>query len=180
MAEQKQTLGQAIDQVIGALEPLEPEARATVVATACSHLRISVGSVGQRPITPPQQESAKPAPAGPPPSRTEEAPAPRATTDIRSFRTEKEPQSAREMACVVAFYLKELAPEGERKDTVSTADLDKYFKQARFKLPQRMAQTLVDCKNSGYFDSSGRGEYKLNAVGYNLVAHNLPPKSDAT
>ena len=179
MTEQKQTLGQAIDQIIGALEPLEAEARATVVATVCSHLRIPVASASQRPLEPTPQRDVVPATPVFPGSITE-APTPRATTDIRSFRTEKKPRSAREMACVVAFYLKELAPEGERKDNISTADLDKYFKQAQFKLPQRMAQILVDCKSSGYFDSSGRGEYKLNAVGYNLVAHNLPPKSDNT
>jgi hypothetical protein len=37
-----------------------------------------------------------------------------------------------------------------------------------------MAQVLIDAKASGYFESASRGEYKLNAVGYNLVAHNLP------
>jgi len=82
------------------------------------------------------------------------------------------------MACVVAFYLKELAADGERKDTVSAADLDRYFKQAQFKLPERMTQVLPDAKGSGYFDSAARGEYKLNAVGYNLVAHSLPPKPE--
>ncbi len=80
------------------------------------------------------------------------------------------------MACLVAFYLKELAPDGERKDTISSADLDKYFKQAQFKLPERIAQVLPDAKASGYFDSAARGEYKLNAVGYNLIAHSLPAK----
>jgi hypothetical protein len=40
-----------------------------------------------------------------------------------------------------------------------------------------MAQVLPDAKGSGYFDSAARGEYKLNAVGYNLIAHSLPAKS---
>ena len=78
------------------------------------------------------------------------------------------------MACVVAYYLQELAPEAERKETTSTADLEKYFKQAGFQLPRAMEQVLRDAKSSGYFESASRGEYKLNAVGYNLVAHNLP------
>ena len=57
----------------------------------------------------------------------------------------------------MAFYLKELAPDGERKDSISAGDLDKYFKQAQFKLPQRMTQLLPDAKASGYFDSAARG-----------------------
>jgi hypothetical protein len=32
----------------------------------------------------------------------------------------------------------------------------------------------VNAKNAGYFESAGGGRYKLNTVGYNLVAHNLP------
>ncbi len=81
------------------------------------------------------------------------------------------------MACVVGFYLQELAPTSERKETVNTQDLEKYFKQAKFKLPGKINQILADAKAAGYFDVISRGEYKLNAVGYNLVAHNLP---DAT
>ena len=78
------------------------------------------------------------------------------------------------MACVVAYYLQELAADGERKETISTQDLEKYFKQAGFKLPKVLEQVLSDAKASGYFESAGRGEYRLNAVGYNLVAHSLP------
>lgn len=179
MAEQKPTLGQAIDQIIAALEPLEAGARATVVATVCAHLKISVGStVAAQPPGSPHREEGPAVPARTPVD-TPVSPAPsRPATDIRSFRNEKKPRSAKEMACVVAFYLKELAPDGERRDSISAGDLDKYFKQAQFKLPQRMAQLLPDAKGSGYFDSAARGDYKLNAVGYNLVAHNLPPKSE--
>ena len=79
------------------------------------------------------------------------------------------------MACLVAHYLQELAAKGERKDTVGTADLAKYFKAAKFKLPV-IKYTLGNAKNAGYFDSVGGGEYKLNAVGYNLVVHTLPRK----
>jgi len=178
MAEQKPTLGQAIDQVIAALEHFDAGARSTVVATVCSHLKISVGSTA--PAQPPGSSHREESPAVPVRTAADSS-APlsassRAATDIRSFRNEKKPRSAKEMACVVAFYLKELAPDGERKDAISASDLDKYFKQAQFKLPQRMAQLLPDAKGSGYFDSAARGDYKLNAVGYNLVAHNLPPK----
>lgn len=179
MADQKPTLGQAIDKIIAALEPLDADARATVVATACSYLKIPVGTTGQaQAIDSSTREEAAAAPA----RRGTGAPVspvlPLSATDIRSFRNDKKPRSAKEMACVVAFFLKELAVDGERKDSISAADLEKYFKQAQFKLPERMAQILPDAKGSGYFDSAARGEYRLNAVGYNLVAHSLPRKPE--
>ena len=80
------------------------------------------------------------------------------------------------MACLVAYYLQELAPKNDRKQKISALDAEKYFKQASFKLPKRLDQLLVNAKASGYFESAGRGEYKLNAVGYNLVVHGLPAK----
>lgn len=95
--------------------------------------------------------------------------------DIRSLKEQKSPASASQMACVVAYYLQELAPENERKETVNAKDLQKYFKQAKFRLPRTIQQLLPDSRAAGYFDSAtGKGEYALNAVGYNLVAHNLP------
>ena len=99
-------------------------------------------------------------------------------TDIRSLKTQKQPNSARQMACLVAYYLQDLAPEEERKNSITTADLEKYFKQANYKLPTKLEQVLVDSKKSGYFDSAARGEYKLTRVGYNLVTHSMPSKSE--
>jgi hypothetical protein len=94
--------------------------------------------------------------------------------DIRSLTKEKGPRSANEMAALVAYYLSEAAPEGNRKQTINTDDIKTYFKQAPFKLPSRPEQTLLNAKNAGYFEAVGGGQYKLNPVGYNLVAHNLP------
>lgn len=93
---------------------------------------------------------------------------------IRDLREEKQPASSNQMAALVAYYLSELADEPERKEAVNTADLEKYFKQASFKLPKSLHQTLPNATAAGYFDPAGNGLYKLNAVGYNLVAHGLP------
>jgi len=174
MAQSKLSLGQAIDQIITALEGLETDSRKTAVETVCAHLKImlpqaSLGRVPERP-TPPIRSDTSDQGNGEAVNKTLQ---PARQTDIRSLRSEKNPKSAREMACVVAFYLQELAPEAERKDSIATADLEKYFKQANFKLPEKIAQVLPDAKGSGYFDSATRGAYKLNAVGYNLVAHKL-------
>jgi hypothetical protein len=93
---------------------------------------------------------------------------------VRDLKEEKQPESSNQMAALVAYYLSELADESERKEAVNTADLEKYFKQAGFKLPRLLPQTLLNATAAGYFDSAGSGLYKLNAVGYNLVAHGLP------
>lgn len=166
MTEKKLTLGQAIDQITAALEQLDESTRVTAIQAACSHL----GLVAPHAAATVTQQS--PLPAAPlghaHPERSGKK------VDIRSLKEEKQPNSAKQMACVVAYYLQELAPADEKKDTVSTKDIEKYFKQAGFKLPTKVEQVLVDAKRSGYFESAVRGEYKLNAVGYNLVAHTLP------
>jgi hypothetical protein len=93
---------------------------------------------------------------------------------IRDLKEEKNPESSNQMAALVAYYLSEIAPEGEGKMAISSSDLEKYFKQAGFKLPRSIPQTLPNATAAGYFDAEGNGKYRLNAVGYNLIAHGLP------
>jgi hypothetical protein len=101
--------------------------------------------------------------------------------DIKALHDDKKPTSANEMAAVVAYYLSELAPQSERKSGVDQNDMIKYFKQARYPLPKQPRVLLQNAKNAGYFDLIGEGKYRLNPVGYNLVAHNLPkPISSVT
>jgi len=162
MAKKDQTLGTAIDEIISALEGLEPTARGTAVTAACEHLGIPI-------------DKALPfVPGSPPPPPPPPAPAP--AINIKTLKEEKQPKGAIEMACVVAYYLQELAPAKEQKDKIAIADIGKHFKQAKFKLPKSIQYTLINAKNAGYFDSLGSGSYKLNAVGYNLVVHILPRK----
>jgi len=56
--------------------------------------------------------------------------------DIKTFKELKSPGSARQMACVVAYYLAEIATGDERKEVVTTDDMEKYFKQGRYALPR--------------------------------------------
>jgi hypothetical protein len=81
------------------------------------------------------------------------------------------------MAALVAYYLKHLAPAEDRKEAISREDIEKYFGQGGFPLPEKPQFTLTNAKNAGYFDSAGTGLYRLNPVGHNLVAHNLPSKT---
>ena len=169
----KFTLGQAIDQIIGALEPLDENSRQTVLMAVTSHLGLS--STVQQEVSLSNAENKQPASAAKtesPASSIPQKPIPK--VDIRSLKEDKQPDSANQMACLVGYYLQELAPEGEQQDTFSPSDADKYFKQAGYPLPSDIGQVLRDSKKAGYLESVSRGTYKLNAVGYNLVAHRLP------
>jgi hypothetical protein len=81
------------------------------------------------------------------------------------------------MAAVVGYYLAELAPEAERKTEIGTSEVEKYFKLAQHQLPGAPEKTLRNAAAAGYFDSVSRGQYSLNPVGHNLVAHGLPRAS---
>jgi hypothetical protein len=164
------TLGAVIDGIIALLKPLDEETRRIVVNAVCEHLRIVLPASAQR--TPsvlssegPQVAEAVPR-SGPP------------VTDIRSFAQEKAPSAAIERAVLVAYYLTELAPQSERRDSIDKEDLKRYFKQAGFPLPKRPEQTLVDARHAGYLDPVGEGKYRLNPVGYNLIAHTLPRRGE--
>lgn len=167
------TLGQAIDQIISALGAFKAADQQTILKTVYAHLNISgpvaAASVGRSPEEPVREERAA-------------ALVPRAGQgeysgmDIKTFKEIKSPSSARQMACVVAYYLAEIAMGDERKEVITTNDVEKYFKQGRYQLPTKLEQLLIDCRAAGYFESPARGEYKLTRVGHNLVAHQLPAK----
>jgi hypothetical protein len=165
----------AIQQIITALSELDSEARARVISYVFQRLAISPPAVlretgeTRRGLA----ESVESAVAAVHHTRRQ--------MDMRTFGHEKNPRSANERVAVVGYYLAELAPAEERKTEFSADDITKYFKQAGFPLPGAARMTLVNAKNAGYLDAgSGRGTYKLNPVGHNLVAHSLPPADSAT
>lgn len=172
----KPTLGQAIDQVIEALGAFQATDQQTILKAVYAHLNIAAPKGDAPPPPPRREEAAVPERQNRPPPRSSAGDGEFAGMDIKSFKELKNPTSARQMACVVAYYLAEIAEGDERKETVTSADIEKYFKQARFQLPTKLEQLLIDCKGSGYFDTPSRGEYKLTRVGHNLVAHQLPAK----
>lgn len=159
------TLGQAIDAIIQALGGLDGVSQVTAVRSVCEHLKIRLQE---------NVETKSPVygsggtPIGSAPLL------PLRVVNVEALREEKRPSSANEMAAVVAYYLSELASETERKSEVGLDDMVKYFKQVKFPLPKQPRVLLANARNAGYFDPAGGGKYRLNAVGYNLVAHNLP------
>lgn len=155
------TLGQAIDAIVEALRDLDNATRASAIHASCEHLSIPLPKGPQRAGEGLGDESGPGSGAEP-------------IADIRTLKEKKRPTTASEMAALVGFYFSEIAGESERKAEVDVGDMEKYFKQAGFRLPKVPRMILQNAKNAGYFDSTGSGQYRLNPVGYNLVAHGLP------
>ncbi|TMQ26355.1 MAG: hypothetical protein E6K65_15260 [Nitrospirae bacterium] len=152
----------AIKAVLSALAPLSEKAQVSVLEYVTKRLELPVGLGLQIPTLhpgPPLQEL--------PPIQTTPA-------HIKDLKSQKKPRSANEMAAIVAYYLSNSAPADKRKATINQKDIETFFKIAEFPLPEQVRATLPNAKNAGYFDLAGDGEYKLNAVGHNLVAHSMP------
>ena len=60
-----------------------------------------------------------------------------------------------------------------RSGTINKEAARDIFRQARFPLPKRIDQVLVNTQKAGYVNRVGTGEYTLSPVGYNLVEHTL-------
>jgi hypothetical protein len=161
---------QAIHNVLAALVPLKRDGRVRVLDYVLKRLGMSLDTsmpAGVSPLV--TSYATESAPSSTLADRSNRQ------TDIRSLKNEKSPRSANEMAALVAYYLSEAAPETHRKQTINADDIKIYFKQAPFKLPSSAKMTLVNAKNAGYLEPTGEpGQYRLNPVGYNLIAHNLP------
>lgn len=168
MTEQKKTFGQAVDLIIEVLEQQEMNSRPLILVTIIKLMELekSVLSGLEKKSKSNDDFSSSTIPEKPIGFQM----------DIKTLKEEKNPITAIEMACVMAFYLKEYAPSEEKRSEVSNDDVEKYFNQAGFPLPTVPGQMLLNAKKAGYFDQIGIGKYKLNPVGHNLVAHGLPKK----
>lgn len=164
---------EAIKAVTEALSPLDGDVRKRVLLYVLEHLgiRLQNGHGSESPPTLPLEPTHPEAPGAPPGYRI---------VDIRSLRQEKNPTSDVQMAAVVAYYLSKLAPSDERKDTVTAADIKKYFDQAGHPLPADANMTLNNARKAGYLDRVDRGQFRLNPVGHNLVVHGLPKSADSS
>jgi hypothetical protein len=107
--------------------------------------------------------------------------APGRPKDIKSFVDEKRPKSDMQFAAVVAYFYAFEAPEANRKGTITADELQEAARLAGWKRFDRPAVPLNNAISQGYLDRAGRGEFRLNAVGENLVAMALPgTDGDAT
>jgi hypothetical protein len=176
VAEDIQSELDAMKTLVETLEPLKPEIRTRVIDYVFNVLGIAKAN--------PVASPALPTLALPTPTPTPQPAQPLAMplgihhpVDILSLKEQKIPTTATQMVAIVAYYLAHLA--SERQDSITKDDIQKYFVQGKFPLPASTAMALVDAKNAGYLDAVGPGTYRLNSVGYNLVAHKMP-KNGAT
>ena len=160
---------QAVKAITSQLNPLDNDARGRVLDYVFKYLGFPSGAS----LHTTKQESGA-TPSIPKRANSLTASESLRVSDIRALKEEKSPRSANEMAAIVAFYLSELVPLEERASSIGVADIQKYFKQAGYPLPKKPSNTLSNAASAGYFDSVGHNQYRLNPVGHNLVAHNLP------
>lgn len=172
---------EAIKSVVSALLPLDDAARRRVLDYTFERLQLSAASVPATSASLKREEASAPeAPTSEPAPTVSRHAADYHPVDIRTFKEAKSPKSANEMAAVLAYYLEYEAPDDEKKSYVTADDVNKYFHLAKFTKPANASMTLAHSKNAGYLDLMDRGQYKLNPVGYNLVAHKLPGEGTAS
>jgi hypothetical protein len=161
---------EAIRTVISALQPLPDETRKRVINYISERFGIVIPSTqrynriiesGKTSLSIDNLESSLPS-----------------IIDIRQLKENKLPETSSEMAVLVAYYLSELAADEERKASVNSNDIEKYFKLAKYPLPKSIKDVLPDSKKAGFLESITFGEYKLTSVGYNLAVHGLPHKKN--
>lgn len=159
MATNEEDVFGILRNVVGQLEGLSSEDRGLVVKWTCERLGIGQPS-STAPIT-----HAQPVSEGS--AITTAIP-----TNIKSFVEEKNPQADTHFAAVVAYYYRFLAPE--RKEAISTDDLQDAARLSQHRRLQNPAKTVANAISTGLMDSAGRGLYRINTVGENLVAMVLP------
>lgn len=99
----------------------------------------------------------------------------RSFRDIKSFIDDKDPKNDQQLAAVVAYYYAFEVPADKKKYSISSKDLVDACRLAQRKRPTNAGQTLINAAYYGYLDKAEEaGQYKLNAVGENLVAMTLP------
>lgn len=163
---------EAIKVVLHALEPLPTEVRASVLRYVLQRLQIVIAPSTET-VTAATSAAIVGSTSGAIAVTGEQQATP---THIKTLKEQKQPKSANEMAALVAYYLANAAPKADRKDRITAKDIETYFKIAEFPLTKTQF-TLPNAKAAGYLDAVGDGEYKLNAVGHNLVVHSMPRES---
>lgn len=173
MAKPKDDL-EAVRAIADTLESFSNDERERIIRWAREKLGMTGSHVSPSPLTsqPPAAPQTIPAASG--------VPSPSAPRDIRSFIQEKDPKNDSQMAAVVAYYHHFVAPESERKESITSADLIEACRQAERARPTRPAQTLVNAYGQGLLNRGEHGHYSLNSVGENLVAMVLPDNSGDT
>ena len=98
--------------------------------------------------------------------------------DIRSFIEQKSPGSDVQFATAVAYYHAFVAPN--RIPEINATILQEATRLANRSRLTNPLNTMHNASKQGYLDKgSGKGSFRVNTVGENLVAMSLPPSGAA-
>ena len=165
----------AAKDIVERLKGLEQEKQERAMRFASETLGLHAPGVPAGPGTPPPGGQ-----GGVPKEKSETSPRDR-VVDIKQFTQSKAPKTDQQFAVLVAYYYRFEAPAEERKEVIGAKDLtDAVRLVGNRRQPTDPNLTLNNAKNSGYLDAAGRGKFRINTVGENLVAMTLPGKDRPT
>lgn len=156
----------AAKTIVDALSKLDKPSQALAIKFAAETLGLQHAPRSEQPQTSPSQVSSAPPPPG--------GGGATHSTDIKQFTAAKAPKTDQQFAAVVAYFYRFEAPESERKETIDRDTITEAARLAGRRRPRDATFTLNNAKNSGYLDSVGSGQFRINSVGENLVAMALP------
>lgn len=163
MAKQAKDDLEAVRAVIDALDGFEPKDQERIIRWAQE--KIGLATRAPEGSVTPSVQVASPPPAAPG----------RQGSNIKAFVSEKNPGSDNQFAAVVAYYYQFEAPENEKKEAISSEDLQDACRKAGRQRLSKPGRTLSNAHNVGLLDKAAdRGMYRINSVGENLVAMTLP------
>jgi len=161
MSGQKDDL-QAVRTIVEALEGFEKSEQERIIRWA----REKVG------LDQPLAAPLSPSPAYPP---SEGAPVvSTAAGTIKDFIEKKNPVKDIHFAAAVAYYYQFELPVGSRKDSIGSDDLQEACRLSNRKRFTGAITVLHNAEKAGLLDKLGGGQFKINAVGENLVAMGMP------
>jgi len=169
MTEQKKSFDDldAVKALVEALEKFNDEERIRIIRWACERLGTKYSAVENKEklignkITDQQELEREKKIEG--------------VRNIKAFIENKDPKNDTHFSAVVAYYYRFEAPENERKESITSQDLNEAARLAQRPRLKEPAKTLHNAyRQSGLLDQVAHGKYKINTVGENLVAMVLP------
>jgi hypothetical protein len=149
---------EAVRKLVEILEPFDSVARERILRWSCEKL----GMPGMMPGTAEKSVATVESDVEQASKTNRTAPSIRAFVHGRKI-------SDRQFAIVAAYFYRFEASDEEKKVSISAEDVVEACRKAGRKRPARARQTLVNAVTAGYLDKAGRGNYKINSAGENLV-----------
>jgi len=163
----------AIRVIIDTVSPFDPQDQKRIIRWVCEKLGITLEGGTLTTMRPIATSTVQPTdtPILAQPSITPTGP----QVDIKSFLKAKNPTSDMQFAATVAYFYAFEALEAERKEAISSDELQEACRLLGRERLHNPGQTLRNAVYNGLLDKAGeKGHFKINTVGENLVAVTLP------